>query len=319
MRFLARITVFLFAAALIGFVATYFLLSIDVNHKNQMVFIPKRSSTEEIAEIFYDRGILSFQTPFVVASHINALNGRYIQPGEYEIEQGMNAHKILKKILSGDRFLRKVMVPEGYTVYQVKAVLDTSDGLIGEYLGYISEGYLMPETYHYYHGATKGSMIARMRDELQGYMDTVVPAMKPNKFLPGYHEILTLASIVEKEAVHDAERPIIASVYLNRLKIGMPLQADPTVIYGLKNGQTDFDYLLTKDDLKHDSPYNTYIYKGLPPNPICNPGKKSIDAVLNPADTDYLYFVANGENGGHNFSKSYRQHTLNVRSYRATR
>jgi len=309
----------LMITAILGFVGTYAILSVDKTEKEHLVFIPERSSTEEVARILQTQNIIAFETPFTIASYINAMNGRYIQPGEYEIDQGMNAHKVLKKLLSGKRYVRKIIVPEGFTVFQVRQTISTSDGLIGKIWGYISEGYLMPDTYHYFHGTTKSSIIARMKDEIQEYLDEQTKDLPQNPLLPGYHEILTLASIVEKEAMHDDERAIVASVYLNRLKMGMPLQADPTVIYGLKDGLTDFDYVLSSKDLKTESPYNTYLNKGLPPNPICNPGRKSIEAVLHPADTNYLYFVADGETGGHNFSKTYREHKINVRSYKANR
>lgn len=303
----------------VSVIGLYGTLVNDKTYKTQLILIPKRSSTEDVAHILWNHGAITFKTPLIFASYLNALNGRYIQPGEYEIEQGMNAHKILKKILAGDRYTRMVLIPEGFTNYQIKKLIAKSEGLTGGMVHYRSEGYLMPDTYHYFHGTTRESIFARMSKETKEFLDKETADLPQNPLLPGYHEILTLASIVEKEAMHDDERAVVASVYLNRLKKGMALQADPTVIYALTEGETDFDYILTKKDLQFESPYNTYIQTGLPPNPICNPGRKSIKAVLHPAETDYLFFVADGETGRHNFSKTYREHRLNVRSYRAKR
>ena len=205
--------------------------------------------------------------------------------------------------------VRKAIIPEGYTAFQINKYISGLEGLKGEITQQYPEGYLMPATYFYYWGDSRQSILDRMHKEMTSFLN--------NNQITNPREILTLASIVEKEARVDEERPIVASVYLNRMKIRMPLQADPTVIYAIYAGQTDFRHNLTKQDLSYDSPYNTYTNRGLPPGPIANPGKAAIQAVLSPASTTYLYFVADGV-GRHRFATSLIEHNKNVQIYLAT-
>ncbi|OPZ78445.1 MAG: putative aminodeoxychorismate lyase [Alphaproteobacteria bacterium ADurb.Bin438] len=173
----------------------------------------------------------------------------------------------------------------------------------------------MPETYHYHYGVKKKEIFNRIKESMATYIDTVWDKRVSNLPFTTKEEALTLASIVERETSIPSEYPEVASVYINRLKIDMKLQADPTVIYAVSNGTAVLNRLLTLADLKIDNPYNTYVNKGLPPSPICNPGKKAIDAVLNPAETEYLFFVADGT-GGHVFTKNYKDHSKKVSEWR---
>jgi len=179
----------------------------------------------------------------------------------------------------------------------------------------LSEGTLLPETYDYYYGDSKQHLMQRMAKAMEKLKNMAWTQYQSVCFLKTWDEVLALASIVEKETALAAERDLVASVYLNRLRLNMPLQADPTIIYASTKGQTSFYRPIFKSDLALESPYNTYLQKGLPPTPIACPGQASIMAVLRPASTAYLFFVANGE-GGHDFSCDLKTHNQNVRSWR---
>ena len=188
-------------------------------------------------------------------------------------------------------------------------------GLEGDVQEIPPNGTLMPNTYHYSLGDTRQSIVKRMAESMQKKTAEIWEKRAKNLPFSTLEEAITLASIVEKETSVASERPLIASVFVNRLRKGMRLQSDPTVIYAITDGKYDLKRKLLYKDLRVSHPYNTYTNYGIPPSPICNPGSESIEAVLNPADTDYLYFVANNK-GGHSFSNNYRQHTNNVNKLR---
>lgn len=281
---------------------------------------------ESVSEISYNlkrEGIIKNDFLFKFFSVLVREEHRF-SAGLYFLDKGMNELLCFKSMRFKFSLLSsvRITIPEGYTVEDISKILSKELDLSYDtiYSFFTSpeklepifknfniepvktlEGYIFPDTYILPSGcspfeiAIKG--LARLTEVLKelGY-DTLKTQMS-------LHEVLTLASIVEKEAVYDFEKPIIASVFLNRLEKGLPLQADPTVRYILKKRKGRLYF----EDLKFDSPYNTYIYRGLPPGPICCPGKSSIKAVLYPAKTDYLYFVAKGD-GTHYFSKSFREH-----------
>ena len=240
------------------------------------------------------------------------VNKKYVIPGEYSFKGKLSLRKIVNDITTGNRVIRKIVIPEGFNIYQIKIVLKNSEGLFGAIPTEIEEGSLMPDTYYYFWGDKYLELIRKMKVSMDSFVEK---NFKSTKLISDINKLLTLASIVEKETSYPQERPIIAGVYLNRLRIGMILQADPTVIYGITNGETDFNYLLTKADLLSPSPFNTYLVKGLPPKPIGCPGKASILAVINPTITDNYYFVADG-NGKHNFASNLSGHNNNVLIYR---
>jgi UPF0755 protein len=183
--------------------------------------------------------------------------------------------------------------------------------------GPVPEGSLLPETYNFIHGDTRSDLLARMRKGQQDLLDRLWTGRAADLPLASPEQAVILASIVEAETPLAAERPRVAGVYLNRLKRGMRLQADPTVLYGITRGDPERDKPLTRADLAQETPWNTYAIAGLPPTPINNPGRASLAAVLQPERNDFLYFVANGK-GGHVFAETYDQHLRNVAAYRAS-
>ncbi len=190
-----------------------------------------------------------------------------------------------------------------------------NDVLTGEVTAVPVEGAIMPETYVFRRGLTRQKMLDDMQAAQAKMLDEAWKARAVSSTLKTKEEAVTLASIVEKETAIPEERPLIASVFHNRLKQGMRLQSDPTIIYGLVGGKGKLERGLTKDDLDSDTAYNTYKIDGLPPGPIANPGRASLEAVLNPPDTGYLYFVADGS-GGHAFAKTLEEHNANVAKWR---
>ena len=197
-------------------------------------------------------------------------------------------------------------------------IIAENEFLTGNISAEVKDGDLLPETYTFTRGDSRDSIITQAKNAMA---ETIEKAWENrDEFIPikNKKELLTLASIIEKETAIEEERRLVASVFVNRLKKRMRLQTDPTVIYALTLGQSDLGRLLTRKDLQIDSPYNTYKYYGLPPSPICNPGRASLEAAANPELSDYLYFVANGS-GGHNFAKSLKEHNANVAYWKKLR
>jgi UPF0755 protein len=249
-----------------------------------------------------------------------------LKAGEYKFEKGLTMSDVANKIVQGDVQLDKVTIPEGLTVKEIarllgeKGIVPESEfinetqnkELIEDLLGpgvNSLEGYLFPETYSYSRSLTSKELITLMVQRFKAVYEPL--SSLRNKINLTDTEILTLASIVEKETGAGFERPLISAVFQNRLRIGMKLDSDPTVIYGMGN---NYNGNLRKRDLRQYTEYNTYVIKGLPPSPIANPGEDSIMAVLNPADVKYLYFVSKGD-GTHHFSNSLREHQNAVNKY----
>lgn len=250
--------------------------------------------------------------------------GRNIRAGEYRISPRMSSIQILDMLTRGAVVTHIVTIPEGYTVKQIATVLERA-GLgnrtefmelfeDGEFLranqlpGPTLEGYLFPDTYQFARGLTSRRMAGTMARRFRQVVDPLKPRMAEKGM--SVREVVTLASIIEKETGHPDERPLIASVFLNRLERGMRLDSDPTVIYGIEG----FDGNLTRRHLQTLTPYNTYRIRGLPPGPIANPGEAAIKAVLYPAESDYLYFVSRND-GSHQFSRTLPEHNRAVRIY----
>ena len=203
---------------------------------------------------------------------------------------------------------------EGLTSGQIMYLIATYPGLEGEIDIDVKEGELLPETYSFELGASRNSIILQAKAAMQKTLEEAWAARDGDLPIKNITDLLTMASIIEKETGIADERPLVASVFLNRLRKGMRLQTDPTVIYAITEGETSFGRSLKKKDLKIDSPYNTYLNYGLPPGPICNPGREAIMAAAHPAESDYLYFVADGK-GGHRFAKSLSEHNRNVKTW----
>lgn len=238
-----------------------------------------------------------------------------IRYGEYGFSKHMTLNAIINHMASGKTIRHKFLVKEGDTVSNIRTRLAQLTNLTGTLPESTPEGILLPETYYYSYGDKRADLIARMNKGMQEALTELWPQRDADLPFSTQLEALTLASIVEKETGLPEERPRIASVFINRLRQGIPLQADPTVIYAVTKGEEALERALIKKDLSYPSPYNTYIIRGLPPGPICNPGRASLEAVLRPLSTKDLYFVANGK-GGHNFAESLDMHNKNVLIWR---
>lgn len=208
----------------------------------------------------------------------------------------------------------RVAVPEGLTSWQIVEGLKHSEFLTGDIDGVPSEGSLAPDTYDVSSASTREALLERMLEAQERALEEEWEDRVDDLPIDSREQALILASIIEKETGVAEERDLVSSVFVNRLNIGMPLQADPTVIYALTGGKQELDRQLLRKDLKFESPYNTYLNKGLPPSPIANPGRDAIRAALQPADTKFLYFVADGS-GGHAFATNYEDHKKNVRKW----
>lgn len=280
-----------------------------------LVSIAPGMNAKDIAGTLHAAGVIRDPVFFLGVARVLQADTK-MQAGIYQVAPRDSVYDILHRLTSGQVVTRRITVPEGYTVRDIAALL-ARHGLADEerFLQLADgpytldkagmtvdrlEGYLFPDTYDFAFGMPEEDIIAAFVDRFQR---VVLPWVDSAGTDLSLHEIVTLASIVEKEAARAEERPLIAGVYLNRLRIGMPLQADPTVMYVLPEKTTHLLY----SHLAYDSPYNTYMYKGLPPGPIANPGLASIQAVLAPAKTDYLYFVARHD-GSHHFSRTYEEH-----------
>lgn len=276
-----------------------------------LIELNQGETTATIAHRLYQLGVV--RNPLLLRGYMRITNrDKALKVGEFLIPPRASVADISLIVTDATKhYFHKLTLPEGYTRSQLYALLYSTPLLTG-YITYLPpEGRLMPETYYYLKGEPRQSVITRMQKSMSTYLKQAWANRDPNLPLQSMKEALILASIVEKETAVSAERSIIASVFLNRLSKHMRLQSDPTVAYGLHMNNAA---KLTEADLKKFTRYNTYRIKGLPPAPICNPGKDSIQAVLHPVQTQYMYFVANGS-GGHSFSTNLADHTQNVRAW----
>lgn len=289
------------------------LKTLNIN-ENTTFIIKKGDPTLSIAKALKEQKIIPHGVAFLAGVLYFKLKKQPLKHGEYLIEQKMTLWQFLQKMVKGEVIVHYLTIPEGLTVYEISKKLADISILTGTIETLPAEGTLLPETYDYYYGDTRKHLMQRMAKAMENLKNTAWTIFEKQCAL-SWDEVLTLASIVEKETGLPEERDLVASVYLNRLHINMPLQADPTVIYAITKGQTSFYRPIFKSDLAIDSPYNTYLVKGLPPTPIACPGEASIRAVLKPAQTSYLYFVASGT-GNHEFSSDLRTHNQHVRNLR---
>lgn len=234
--------------------------------------------------------------------------------GEYEIAAGASIDDVVELLATGSNVQYRITVPEGRTVAETMRALEEAEFLTGEIEEVPQEGTLLPETYNANRNDSRAELIARMQKSMQQLLDDAWENRAPDLPLESKEDLLILASVVEKEA-RPGEHERVASVFVNRLRKGMLLQSDPTVIYGITLGQGPLGRGIRKSELSTNTPYNTYIRKGLPPTPIANPGRDAIRATANPAETPYLYFVADGT-GGHAFAENLVEHNRNVREWR---
>ncbi|MBW1782433.1 MAG: endolytic transglycosylase MltG [Deltaproteobacteria bacterium] len=305
----------------------YLVHPFETGRPDQIFIVRDGATLAQVVRDLEKRGIISNRILLLLWSRLTGY-GSKIKAGEYRLNSHMAPLKILHILSRGLVVTHSVTIPEGFTVSQIAEELekegladraelaalandpDTAKryGLPGPGL----EGYLYPDTYRFSRGQSPLSIIDVM---MKHFFDVISP-LRDEMQASGMtlQQIITLASLIEKETGQGEERPVIASVFLNRLKKGMRLESDPTVIYGIK----DFNGNLTRQDLSQSTPYNTYVIRGLPPGPIASPGKESIRAVLFPADTNYLYFVSKND-GSHHFSRTLAEHNRAVARYQKKR
>lgn len=288
------------------------------------VDIPPGSSTSTIGARLVAAGVVRDARTFQAALWISG-RSRSLRAGEYRFEQPLHALDVIDKIARGDVYRRRLTFREGLTIGEMAKVFEERGfGAAADFRKAAEnaalihdldpaaadlEGYLFPETYALPRGTTAATVVAQM---VAGFKNALTPEIRGNAAAAGLsiRQLVTLASLVEKETGTPGERPLVAAVYRNRLELGMGMQADPTVIYALQKAGK-YDGNLRREDLQFDSPYNTYRYAGLPPGPIAAPGKASLDAAAKPADVDYLYFVSKND-GSHVFASTLDEHNRNV-------
>lgn len=302
----------LFACAFIKFSSH---LHEGVTEEKVTIIIKPGTSSYNIAEQLTQNGILSYPWKFLIGYWLTYPRKPLIA-GEYLFTKKSATAEVLAKIQEGRTVVRKFTVPEGWTVAQVVAGLQEIECLTGAIETIPLEGSLLPETYFYAYGDDRQSLLNRMQAAMTENLQQLwQQRQSDDQIIQTPQMALILASIVEKETGLESERSRIAGVFINRLRLKMPLQSDPTVIYALTLGQKPLDRALLRGDLALLSAYNTYRIVGLPPQPIACPGKESLRAVLNPLISDDLYFVANGK-GGHTFSKTLAEHNQHVAKWR---
>jgi UPF0755 protein len=284
------------------------------NGRETVVLVPAGMRTHDIAQLLEDKGVIRYRLVFEINVRVRGLSPR-LKAGEYAVPSRASMRAVASILAEGKSIQHKLTVAEGLTS-DMAWKLVAADPILVDGAGPVpEEGSLLPETYLFTRGETRKGLLDKMARAQAKFLDTRWNGRSPNLPLKSPREAIILASIVEKETALPGERRHIASVFLNRLRIGMRLQTDPTVIYGLTRGYP-LGRGIRQSELEGITPYNTYTIAGLPPGPICNPGKDSIAAVLNPEQSDDLYFVATGR-GGHVFASSVAEQARNVAAYRA--
>jgi UPF0755 protein len=291
--------------------------------ETKIVLIQRGTGVSGIGDVLAREGVISSALVFKIVNKIEQ-DPRPLKAGEYEFTPHITMRDALELLREGKTYDRKVTFAEGVTSWQVNEILKTLADMKGEITEVPAEGTLLPQTYHYIKDIERTDILRQMKEAMDKTLEELWNARAEGLPLTTKEEALTLASIVEKETGVASERARIAGVFINRLKKGMPLQTDPTVIYAMTKGEVQTEgqgpigrRLLTAD-LQLDSPYNTYLYPGLPPGPIANPGRASIEATLHPEAHDYIYFVADGT-GGHVFARTLAEHNSNVANWRKIR
>ncbi|MBI4888837.1 MAG: endolytic transglycosylase MltG [Acidobacteria bacterium] len=293
----------------------------------RFVDLPPGTTTAAIGRRLVDAGVVRDMVTFRAALWWTG-RSQSLQAGEYLFDRAASAVDVIERLARGDVYTRRITFPEGLTLREMSRIYESRGfGPAGEFLAAAREGslvrdldadardlegYLFPETYALARDTPARRLIAMMVDRFRAtYIDQLHGRADAGGLTA--RQVVTLASLVERETARPDERPLVAAVYRNRLKIGMPLQADPTVVYALQQAGR-YDGNIRRQDLSLDSPYNTYRYPGLPPGPIAAPGKLSLEAALMPASVAYLYFVSRND-GSHVFARTFAEHTRNVRRF----
>ena len=282
---------------------------------DKIIVIPKGTGVSGIAELLEQEGVIASPYTFKLGVRLFSKQ-KPLLAGEYVFPKGTSPSAAMGILIAGKSITRRLTIPEGLSVREVLELVASAPLLDGPLPpDKPAEGTLLPETYQYLRGESRAEIVARMRAAMTKAIAAEWPKRAKDLPLKTPEEAVTLASIVEKETSVRAERARVAGVFYNRLKVGMPLQSDPTVIFAVTLGKLKLGRGLIYDDLKIDSPYNTYVTKGLPPGPIANPGLAALKAVLHPDRHKELYFVADGT-GGHAFAETLAQHNKNVAKWR---
>ena len=334
MTLLRRLIVISAAVVILAAVAggLWLLLGTEKPYKGyegaeQFVEIPAGAGPALIGRRLTERGVVRDSVSFRAALARSG-QARRLQAGEYRFDRPMSPREVIDKLARGDVFLRPITFPEGLTMLQMAQIYERDAG--GSRADFLRaardpapvrdidpaaadlEGYLFPNTYALPRSTTAEQLVQRM---VTAFRDVMTPDLVQRAAARGLsvRQLITLASLVEKETAKPQERPVVAAVYTNRLRIGMGMQCDPTVIYALERAGK-YTGNLTREDLRFDSPYNTYRYAGLPPGPIASPGRASIEAAAAPADVPYIYFVSRND-GSHVFAETLDEHNRNVFEY----
>ncbi len=287
-----------------------------LNNKSTAILIKKGATLSHISSLLHQQKVLNFS--FLFKSILYGTGSwRDLKAGEYLIPPSVTPAQLMHILKSGNVILHPVTLIEGETSHHLAHKL-LKDARFQGMCEVPSEGTLLPETYYFPRNTSRQKIIMHMQQSMEKALNRVWNDRLQNYPLQSPHELLILASIVEKETALPQERPYVAAVFLNRLKQGMLLQADPTIIYGLTQGKEELNQALTLQDLQNENPYNTYLNTGLPPSPISNPSLASLKAVAHPQNVSYLYFVANGS-GGHVFATTLEEHQKNHAQWRKIR
>lgn len=278
---------------------------------DKTVNIPKG---DDVAETLADQGVID-SAQLMKATLLLEGNKANVKAGEYLFKQGASLQDVIDTLVSGHQVLHALTIPEGLTSLQTVDRLRDNDILVGDIKTIPPEGSLMPDTYKFARGTTRDQLIRTMQQEAKRVVADVWSHREEDTPIRSPFEMVTLASIVEKETGKPEERPRVAGVFINRLAKSIPLQSDPTIVYGIVGGKGTLGRGIMKSEVEQKTPYNTYTIVGLPPGPIANPGKAAMEAVANPSKTKDLYFVADGT-GGHAFAETLDQHKANVVRWR---
>ncbi|MGL3109976.1 endolytic transglycosylase MltG [Bradyrhizobium sp. BR 1432] len=284
--------------------------------EDKIVNIPQRAGKRDIAETLNREGVTDIN-PWVFIASVAALKASSdLKPGEYSFQKNASLRDVIATIVEGKVVQHAVTIPEGLTSEQIVARLSDNDIFTGSVRELPREGTLLPETYKFPRGTTREQVIQRMQQAHKRVLAEIWERRSQDIPVKTPEQLVTLASIVEKETGKPDERSRVAAVFVNRLKQRIKLQSDPTIIYGLVGGKGTLGRPIKRSEITQPSPYNTYVIEGLPPGPISNPGRASLEAAANPARTRDLYFVADGT-GGHAFTETYDAHQKNVAKLRA--
>jgi UPF0755 protein len=283
--------------------------------EEKIVNIPARSKTRDIADTLQREGVIDI-SPWAFIGGVFALKASSdLKPGEYAFQKRASLRDVIGTIVEGKVVQHAVTIPEGLTSEQIVTRLSENDIFAGSVREMPREGTLLPETYKFPRGTTRDQVIQRMQQTQKRVLAEIWERRNPDVPVKTPEQLVTLASIVEKETGKPDERSRVAAVFVNRLRQKIKLQSDPTIIYGLVGGKGTLGRPIKRSEIQQPSPYNTYVVDGLPPGPIANPGRASLEAAASPARTRDLFFVADGT-GGHAFTETYDQHQKNVAKLR---